>query len=212
MMQPPPPSKPTKEPPPHQHPHHHHALPDDETRFTLELEFVQCLANPDYLHWLALNKYLEDPAFVAFLRYLSYWRRPEYARFLVYPQALAVLELLGRPEVRREAGRVQYKDFLQDQQLLQWRFYLNNRRRLAGANAAAATGSEAVPAAASAMEGMEAEAGGVGKAGGTWSNALNEPPLPPSSEGVESAAWGGGGAGAGAGAAAKPTAAQQARK
>lgn len=169
-MQPPPSlSKPngTKAALPQQH---HHALPDDETRFIIELEFVQCLANADYLHWLALNKYLDDPAFVVFLRYLSYWRRPEYARFLVYPQALAVLELLGRAEVRREVGRVQYKDFLQDQQLLQWRFYVNNRRRLADEGAAAITGGD-----------LEAERA-VSKAGGTWSSALNEPPVPPLSE------------------------------
>lgn len=189
MMQqplPPPASKPspTNAEPPQQH---HHALPDDETRFILELEFVQCLANADYLHWLALNKYLDDPAFVAFLRYLSYWRRPEYARFLVYPQALAILELLGRAEVRREVGRVQYKDFLQDQQLLQWRFYLNNRRRLAGAGATAASAGEET-------EEKEAE-GAVIKAGGTWSNALNEPPLPPTAAEVEA---GSSGAGAGA--------------
>lgn len=58
-------------------------LPDDESRLAMELEFVQCLANPEYLHWLALNKYLEDPAFVRFLRYLRYWHRPEYARLLL---------------------------------------------------------------------------------------------------------------------------------
>ncbi|KAM3573803.1 hypothetical protein VYU27_004224 [Nannochloropsis oceanica] len=167
MMQPPPQlSKPSaaKAALPQQH---HNALPDDETRFIIELEFVQCLANADYLHWLALNKYLDDPAFVVFLRYLNYWRRPEYARFLVYPQTLAVLELLGRAEVRKEIGRVQYKDFLQDQQLLQWRFYLNNRRRLADAGSPAGT------------EGERRALRALSKAGGTWSSALNEPPGPP---------------------------------
>ena len=60
-----------------------YGLPDDESRLAMELEFVQCLANPEYLHWLALNKYLEDPALVRFLRYLRYWHRPEYARLLL---------------------------------------------------------------------------------------------------------------------------------
>jgi mediator of RNA polymerase II transcription subunit 31 len=60
-----------------------YGLPDDEARLAMELEFVQCLANPEYLHWLALNKYLEEPAFVRFLHYLCYWRRPEYARLLL---------------------------------------------------------------------------------------------------------------------------------
>jgi len=201
MMQPPPPPGKPKAAPPQQHQHHHHHyLPDDETRFILELEFVQCLANADYLHWLALNKYLDDPAFVAFLRYLSYWRRPEYARFLVYPQALAILELLGRAEVRREVGRVQYKDFLQDQQLLQWRFYLNNRRRLAGADTAVASAGEG-----EGEEGdEEGEEGVISKAGGTWSNALNEPPVLPPPEVVEPAAAGAGAAGGVAATKAKP--------
>ena len=92
---------------------------------------------------------------------------------------------------------MQYKDFLQDQQLLQWRFYLNNRRRLAGADVAGVGEIE------DAEEGEEEEGEGVvNQAGGTWSNALNEPPVPPPAEVVEPAA-GGGGAAAGAGAATK---------
>jgi len=138
--------------------HHRYELPDDETRFTLELEFVQCLANADYLHWLALNRYLEDPAFLAFLRYLHYWRQPKYARFLVYPQALAMLELLGRAEVRRELGRGQYKEFLREQQLLHWRFYFNNRQRRLVVNPPNAS-KETL------------------KAGGTWTTVLNERPV-----------------------------------
>jgi hypothetical protein len=42
--------------------------------------------------------------------------------------------------------RVPFKEFLQEQQLLQWRFYLNNRRRFGTA------------------------------AGGTWEPRLHEPP------------------------------------
>ena len=79
--------------------------PEDAlTRFTIELEFVQCLANPQYLgctfvHYeliisteslvcmgnsdLASCKTLEDPSFVAYLEYLLYWKRPEYAARLL---------------------------------------------------------------------------------------------------------------------------------
>lgn len=53
-------------------------------RFALELEFVQCLANPHYINWLAQHRYLDDPAFVRFLDYLQYWKQPEYAQFLTY--------------------------------------------------------------------------------------------------------------------------------
>jgi mediator of RNA polymerase II transcription subunit 31 len=137
-----------------------YTLPDDETRFALELEFIQCLANADYLHWLALNKYLEDPAFLAFLRYLKYWRQPEYARFILYPQSLAMLELLEKPEVRREVARGPYKDFLHEQQLLQWRYYLNNRRKFLSA---------------------------AGPAGGDWESVLHAVPSAVKEEGEEAA-------------------------
>ena len=70
------------------------------TRFEAELEFVQCLASPAYLHCerslsracrpysstfadLAQNRYLEDEAFLGYLRYLLYWTRPEYAKFIM---------------------------------------------------------------------------------------------------------------------------------
>jgi hypothetical protein len=47
------------------------ALPSNRDRLLIELEFVQNLANPTYLHYLAQNKYLEDEAFMAFLDYLQ---------------------------------------------------------------------------------------------------------------------------------------------
>lgn len=51
-------------------------------RFELELEFVQSLANPFYLHSLAQQNILEQPAFVNYLEYLQYWREKDYARFI----------------------------------------------------------------------------------------------------------------------------------
>ncbi|GMK59189.1 hypothetical protein CspeluHIS016_0702040 [Cutaneotrichosporon spelunceum] len=63
-------------------------------RFQAELEFVQCLANPLYLHELHVQKYFEDPAFLEYLKYLEYWRKPEYVRFIVYPTCLVYLTLL----------------------------------------------------------------------------------------------------------------------
>ena len=91
-------------------------------RFALELEFLQALASPNYLHFLATSKtdehmiqfpgdgttnksgskttgeqrlLLQDPAFRAFLQYLHRtWTRPEYARFVSYPHAFYFLELL----------------------------------------------------------------------------------------------------------------------
>lgn len=45
---------------------------DEKTklRFQVELEFVQCLGNPNYLNFLAQRGYFKDPAFVNYLAYL----------------------------------------------------------------------------------------------------------------------------------------------
>ena len=56
----------------------------NRARFELELEFVQSLANPFYLHSLAQQGILEQPNFVRYLEYLTYWRDREYARFIQY--------------------------------------------------------------------------------------------------------------------------------
>ncbi|KNG51047.1 tbc domain-containing protein [Stemphylium lycopersici] len=49
------------------------------SRFELELE---CLANPVYLNYLAQQKTLDKPDFVAYLGYLQYFKDPKYAKFL----------------------------------------------------------------------------------------------------------------------------------
>ena len=74
-------------------------------RFQIELEFVQCLANPNYLNCgllssclcvpfsklktnrfllpvLAQRNFLNDKTFVNYLKYLRYWKRPEYTKYL----------------------------------------------------------------------------------------------------------------------------------
>ena len=63
--------------------------PDDvraanRARFELELEFVQSLANPFYLHSLAQQNVLSQPSFVNFLNYLQYWKQNDYARFILF--------------------------------------------------------------------------------------------------------------------------------
>jgi mediator of RNA polymerase II transcription subunit 31 len=54
----------------------------NRARFELELEFVQALANPYYLHSLAQQNFLEQPAFINYLAYLEYFREKDYARFI----------------------------------------------------------------------------------------------------------------------------------
>jgi hypothetical protein len=45
-------------------------------------QFVQCLANPAYLNYLAQQKMYDRPEFVAYLGYLQYFRDPQYAKYL----------------------------------------------------------------------------------------------------------------------------------
>jgi len=54
------------------------------TRLEVELEFVQCLANPFYLNYLAHTKVLDDGRFIKYIEYLEYFRNPEYAKLLTY--------------------------------------------------------------------------------------------------------------------------------
>ena len=104
-------------------------------RFELELEFVQALASPAYLHFLATYRegngpiLLQDPQFIEYLKYLhKTWTRPEYVRFLLYPHALFFLELLcgkgtGNADpatVAREWSQPGFRDFCHQQQFLAW--------------------------------------------------------------------------------------------
>uniref|UniRef100_A0A2K6SEE9 Mediator of RNA polymerase II transcription subunit 31 n=2 Tax=Saimiri boliviensis TaxID=27679 RepID=A0A2K6SEE9_SAIBB len=98
-------------------------------RFQLELEFVQCLANPNYLNFLAQRGYFKDKAFVNYLK-LLYWKDPEYAKYLKYPQCLHMLELLQYEHFRKELVNAQCAKFIDEQQILHWQHYSRKRMRL----------------------------------------------------------------------------------
>uniref|UniRef100_A0A1J3FKE2 Mediator of RNA polymerase II transcription subunit 31 n=1 Tax=Noccaea caerulescens TaxID=107243 RepID=A0A1J3FKE2_NOCCA len=102
--------------------------PDDgRQRFLLELEFVQCLANPTYIHYLAQNRYFEDEAFIGYLKYLQYWQRAEYIKFIMYPHCLYFLELLQNPNFRTAMAHPANKELAHRQQFYYWKNYRNNR-------------------------------------------------------------------------------------
>jgi mediator of RNA polymerase II transcription subunit 31 len=66
-------------------------------------QFVQSLANPQYLNYLASRKFLTNPAFIAYLDYLQYWTRPPYLKYLTFPTAtLKMLELLQQEKFRQD--------------------------------------------------------------------------------------------------------------
>jgi len=85
-----------------------HAIPREHlpasiyvVELTLPHQFVQALASPLYLNYLAAQKYFDNPAFVAYLSYLQYWSHPPYLKFLLYPgPTLRNLELLQQEQFR----------------------------------------------------------------------------------------------------------------
>jgi len=92
-----------------------------ENRFELELEFIQCLASPAYLHHLATIGVLADRDFLDFLEYLQYWKQPEYVKYLNYPHCLYFLDLLlNNPIFRRELANVSFRNFVHEQQFYSW--------------------------------------------------------------------------------------------
>ena len=99
-------------------------------RFQVELEFVQCLANPNYLNFLAQRGHFKDPAFINYIKYLQYWKETEYSKYLKYPMCLHFLDLLQYENFQRELVNKQCATFIDDQQLLHWQHYTRRRNRL----------------------------------------------------------------------------------
>ena len=93
----------------------------DRERLQIEHEFVQNLANPSYLHYLAQHRYFEDEQFMHFLKYLEYWKQPAYMKYLVFPQCLNVLDALNTKIEFREALKHQnFRDYFHSQQGVAW--------------------------------------------------------------------------------------------
>jgi mediator of RNA polymerase II transcription subunit 31 len=97
-------------------------LPDDRNRLIVELEFIQSLSNPVYLTHLSMNNFLDDEAFINYLRYLRYFKQPEYMCLLKFPQSLRFLDALIDDEVFRKSLKLGYpfRDFMYKQQGLHW--------------------------------------------------------------------------------------------
>ena len=80
-------------------------------RFQTELEFVQCLGNPNYLNFLAQRGYFKESNFINYLKYLQYWKEPAYVKFVKYPVCLHFLELLQHEAFRKEIVNTQVRLF-----------------------------------------------------------------------------------------------------
>jgi mediator of RNA polymerase II transcription subunit 31 len=94
----------------------------EELRFFVEAEFVQALANIDYVVWLAKQDYFEDEAFLNFLKYLEYLRLPEYAIHLTYHRGVEVLSLLLNEKVREvlKEDPLSFRRIVMDQLWSSW--------------------------------------------------------------------------------------------
>ena len=93
------------------------ALPADEERFLIELEFIQNLSNPKYLSYLAQNRYFQDASFMEFLKYLQYFKEPKYLRHLIFPTCLTFLdELIKNAHFRHELLSPAFIDHIHAQQ------------------------------------------------------------------------------------------------
>jgi mediator of RNA polymerase II transcription subunit 31 len=115
----------------------------ERTRFLVELEFVQCLANPHYLRWLATEGYLRDEKFIRYLDYLQYWKKPEYAKFIIYPHCLRFLDLLQHEEIRVHLiENSRYSLEIADQQFYHW-LYRRKQAQLPADAKASQDGSSA---------------------------------------------------------------------
>ncbi|KAH8926277.1 SOH1-domain-containing protein [Atractiella rhizophila] len=82
----------------------------NKERFETELEFVQCLANPNYLESLALKGYFDNPSFLSYLDYLLYWTTPDFSQYIQYPLCLPLLRLIAPKTTPNPAFRQALKD------------------------------------------------------------------------------------------------------
>lgn len=79
---------------------------------------------------IAQRGYFKDQAFINYLKYLLYWKEPEYARFIKYPTCLYFLDLLQYEHFRREIINAQCCKFIDDQSVLLWQHYTRRRIKL----------------------------------------------------------------------------------
>ncbi|KAH9472794.1 hypothetical protein MJO28_001344 [Puccinia striiformis f. sp. tritici] len=93
----------------------------NQVRFEEDLEFVQSLANPHFMQELTLNGTLRSETMINYLQYLKYFHDPNYARFVRYPNALKILDLLNNSEEFRTMIETQeHAQLLTDKFIQNW--------------------------------------------------------------------------------------------
>ncbi|ELA42350.1 uncharacterized protein VICG_00448 [Vittaforma corneae ATCC 50505] len=90
--------------------------------FEKDLEFIQLLCNPEYLKWLHNERYFERSDFREYLRYLEYFKDTKYSKFLMYPQCIAILDILNSEKAFDFLSNDKFYSKLDESQQQMWRF------------------------------------------------------------------------------------------
>ncbi|KAJ6978335.1 hypothetical protein NC653_030037 [Populus alba x Populus x berolinensis] len=69
-------------------------------------------------HRFGSESLFEDEAFIGYLKYLQYWQRPEYVKFIMYPHCLYFLELLQNANFRNAMAHPGNKELAHRQHFL----------------------------------------------------------------------------------------------
>lgn len=99
----------------------------ERRRFQSELEFVQSLANPDYLNFLAQRGFFRNQSLINYLKYLMYWKEPDYVKYITYPQCLSLLEMLQHETFLKEIVKGECSKYIDEQLVMLWFHYKNAR-------------------------------------------------------------------------------------
>ena len=63
---------------------------------------------------------MKDRSFINYLEYLQYWKRPEYVKFVVFPDSLAILDLLQHEAFREEIAKQEVANFVHEHEFHSW--------------------------------------------------------------------------------------------
>lgn len=104
------------------------AITRNDQRFQLELEFVMLLCNPLYLQHLSHSKSTTNPPvpllqckeFINYLKYLQYFNEPVYAKYVEFPYALEILQLMQNAGFRGVCGDVESVRRIHERQFGNW--------------------------------------------------------------------------------------------
>lgn len=94
-------------------------------RFTMEKEFIELLASPQYLHYLSQEGYFEDEKFIKYLEYLQYWKEAKYAKCIEHVHCLRFLELLQLKDFRKKCRDMGFIEMLHGNQFWYWKEHKN---------------------------------------------------------------------------------------